>query len=574
MLVQRLGINNVKCFAKGSEIDLLAGRESPHKWVVVYGDNGLGKSTLLRSLGIALTGQPALNTLFSSAEGWVGGRALHASISLSIQKGTGDRSNGAPRTMSIGLGLILVGSRLYEDHSGIHPAHSIFYLERLKEVFTEHGQRTTGKQLDEDVKLFKEHISSDEPKRGWLICGYGPHRRLTGASSELSERIPPDGRAARLVTLFHEGAALTSSERWLLKLHHYASLDKKGGAQRRLDAIVQIINTSLLHGDVQLHEITPEGVFFKTPFSAKIPFGDLSDGYRSVLALTLDVLRHVEYAFDIEDVLEKKGDRWVVTAEGVVLIDEIDAHLHPSWQRTIGAWLHERFPNIQFIVTTHSPLIATRVSETERLHGRAREKKVTPTERKKLRALEAEYERIAPATPTYAGVEAWREDEDRIRLANEKAAYGHRCLYCDHAPVRSVDHQQAKSASADGALAWDNFRPSCGDCNLWKGTMVVVDPLSEDPRVFLQYDVTTGKPAPNPATTRARRKKAENTLRLLDLQTLNDARRAKRHKVVRALAGFVLGEKGYDAAHVLAELSAEEPHRAIVRDLLLDAEAT
>lgn len=363
----------------------------------------------------------------------------------------------------------------------MHPAHSVYPVDRLREVITEHGKRTTVKSLDEDMKLFKEHISSDEPKRGWLVCGYGPHRRLTGSSSELSERIPPDGRAARLVTLFHEGAALTSSERWLLKLHHYASIDKKGGAQRRLDAILQIINTSLLHGDAQLHEITPEGVFFKTPFSSQVPFGDLSDGYRSVLALTLDVLRHVEYAFDIEEVLEKKGDRWVVTAEGVVLIDEIDAHLHPSWQRTIGAWLHERFPNIQFIVTTHSPLIATRVSETEglvvrlvrrkegkgkgevvdviteegtigltadqnltspnfgltstrdvlademaaeieRLRGRAREKKATPTERKKLRALEAEYERIAPATPTYAGVEAWREDEERIRLANEKAA--------------------------------------------------------------------------------------------------------------------------------------------------------
>lgn len=481
MLVQRLVINDIKCFAKGTRVDLLAGRESPHKWVVIYGDNGLGKSTLLRALGIALTGQPALNTLFPSAEGWVQGRAQNAVIGLFIQKGPGDKSSGAPRTRAIRLGLMLVGSRIHKDYWGIHPAHSVYSLERTQAVLTEHGQRTTGKQLDEDVKLFKEHISSDEPKRGWLICGYGPHRRLTGSSSELSERIPPDGRAARLVTLFHEGAALTSSERWLLKLHHYASLDKKGGAQRRLDAIVQIINTSLLHGDVQLHEITPDGVFFKTPFSAKIPFGDLSDGYRSVLALTLDVLRHVEYAFEIEDVLEKKGDRWVVTAEGVVLIDEIDAHLHPSWQRTIGGWLHERFPNIQFIVTTHSPLIATRVSETEglvvrlvrrkegkgkgevvdviteegtigltadqnltspnfgltstrdvlademaaeieRLRGRAREKKVTPTERKKLRALEAEYERIAPATPTYAGVEAWREDEDRIRLANEKAA--------------------------------------------------------------------------------------------------------------------------------------------------------
>src|SRR4051794_35367132 len=67
MLVRRLRIFNVKCFANETAIDLVAGRESPHKWVVVYGDNGLGKRTLLRALGIALTGQPALNTLFPSA---------------------------------------------------------------------------------------------------------------------------------------------------------------------------------------------------------------------------------------------------------------------------------------------------------------------------------------------------------------------------------------------------------------------------------------------------------------------------------------------------------------------------
>ena len=480
MLVHSLELDNVKCFANYTEVDLISDRGHLHKWVVICGDNGLGKSSLLRALGIALTGQPALNTLFPSAEGWVRGREQQASIDVIIEKGSGDKSTGAPRTRPIHLSVGLVGARYFVDRAGVHPAHSTYLYERWQ-TGAKDGLRTSSKQLDEDVKLFKEHISSDEPKRGWLICGYGPHRRLSGASSELSERIPPDGRAARLVTLFHEGAALTSSERWLLKLHHYASLDKKGAGVRRLLAIVQIINTSLLHGNVTLDNITPEGVFFKTPFNARIPFGDLSDGYRSVLALTLDLLRHVEDAFDIEKVLEIKDGRAVVTAEGVVLIDEIDAHLHPSWQRTIGAWLHERFPNIQFIVTTHSPLIATRVSETdglvvrlvrrkegkgkgevvdviteegtfgltadqnltgpnfglsstrdvlteemaaeiERLRGRARAKKATPAERKKLRALEAEYERIAPATPTYAGVEAWREDEERIRLANEKAA--------------------------------------------------------------------------------------------------------------------------------------------------------
>jgi predicted ATP-binding protein involved in virulence len=46
------------------------------------------------------------------------------------------------------------------------------------------------------------------------------------------------------------------------------------------------------------------------------------------------------------------------TASGVVLIDELDIHLHPSWQREIAGWLRNVFPNLQFFVATHSPLVA------------------------------------------------------------------------------------------------------------------------------------------------------------------------------------------------------------------------
>jgi hypothetical protein len=48
----------------------------------------------------------------------------------------------------------------------------------------------------------------------------------------------------------------------------------------------------------------------------------------------------------------------VVTRPGVVLIDEIEAHLHPSWQRDIPEWFKQHFPQVQFFVTTHSPLVA------------------------------------------------------------------------------------------------------------------------------------------------------------------------------------------------------------------------
>jgi hypothetical protein len=69
-------------------------------------------------------------------------------------------------------------------------------------------------------------IATDEEQRGWLLCGYGPHRRLTGASSDIAEQVPSHGRAARLMTLFHEKAALTSAERWLIELDHAAQKER------------------------------------------------------------------------------------------------------------------------------------------------------------------------------------------------------------------------------------------------------------------------------------------------------------------------------------------------------------
>ncbi|MEP7125792.1 MAG: hypothetical protein ABJE95_32980 [Byssovorax sp.] len=154
-----------------------------------------------------------------------------------------------------------------------------------------------------------------------------------------------------------------------------------------------------------------------------------------------------------------------------------------------------------------------------------------------------------------------------------QSAYGHRCLYCDHSPTRSIDHRDAKSAGVADAFEWKNFRPSCGDCNRLKGTLATVDPVTADPFAFLEFDVTTGKPAARSTATRARRTKAETTLRLLNHPTFNDARRAKRKRVVDVLRRFTENEKGFDAARVLEELAANEPHRAIVRDLVLDAEA-
>ncbi|RVU83713.1 hypothetical protein EOL70_15415 [Leucothrix sargassi] len=79
----------------------------------------------------------------------------------------------------------------------------------------------------------------------------------------------------------------------------------------------------------------------------------LSDGYRTTLAMVMDIAaRMAEANPEMEDPLN---------TEGVVLIDEVDLHLHPGWQQTILLDLMRTFPNIQFIVSTHSPQVVSSV---------------------------------------------------------------------------------------------------------------------------------------------------------------------------------------------------------------------
>ena len=81
----------------------------------------------------------------------------------------------------------------------------------------------------------------------------------------------------------------------------------------------------------------------------KIPFPALSDGYRAFLGWIGDLLYHVCQTCPPENKLQEN--------KGIVMIDEIDLHLHPKWQMTILPTLSKCLQNIQFIVTSHSPLV-------------------------------------------------------------------------------------------------------------------------------------------------------------------------------------------------------------------------
>ena len=75
----------------------------------------------------------------------------------------------------------------------------------------------------------------------------------------------------------------------------------------------------------------------------------LSQGEKSLMALVGDIARRLAM---LNPALENP-----LAGDGIVLIDEVDLHLHPSWQRRLCERLTETFPNCQFVLTTHSPLV-------------------------------------------------------------------------------------------------------------------------------------------------------------------------------------------------------------------------
>jgi hypothetical protein len=157
------------------------------------------------------------------------------------------------------------------------------------------------------------------------------------------------------VSLFNDEAQLRDAEEWLLRIDYSASKDSpiKERQSHRL-AQVKGLLTSILPDvtNIRITQPTEERptptVEFET-FSGWVPLRALGHGYRSMIAWMVDFAsRMVERYPDSPNPLAEPA---------VVLVDEIDLHLHPKWQRELTGHLLRLFPNTQFIVTAHSPLI-------------------------------------------------------------------------------------------------------------------------------------------------------------------------------------------------------------------------
>ena len=334
-----LEVENVRCFAERQRLDCSDEHGNPFRWVLILGDNGVGKTTLLQCLAW-------MRPVISSVEG--DSHALETEPALSNEENRVWDSLirvGGEGDVKVNLKAKLSAGQCFGNEK----------TESINEpVVTEVDMTGSNGLLQESTS--RRHDISDKLRNtvsNLAMFGYGAARR-PGTLRE--------GRPDALASLFQDSTELYDAEDVLLKLDHRAakSEDRQDGQDRKiLDRVKKILATTLpdiergenirIFGPAMFGPSTaPSGVRFRTPYGL-VPLSALSLGYQTTLTWVVDLaLRLFEHYPESPDSLSEPG---------IVLIDNIDLHLHPRWQRRVMENLSSCFPAIQFIATAHSPLI-------------------------------------------------------------------------------------------------------------------------------------------------------------------------------------------------------------------------
>jgi energy-coupling factor transporter ATP-binding protein EcfA2 len=321
-----VSLENARCFGPKQTLDLSDCDGCPAAWTVILGDNGVGKTTLLQAIaGLEpirrtheekTTFDPLLITNKDD-------------LSLPLLRAPYDRPLNIDAKFSIGR--------------------------RLKSKDGKHGVFETGVSIDPpaafQANLMKQgaHYERISP----LACyGYGATRR-----PGLDVSMGGDVASTNSITLFSGYSDLINPEEWLLRADYAATKAETGDTKKTYRERFELVKQTLIGILPDVDDLTIRGpdsklsqpvALFHTPYG-EVRFQSLGIGYRTMIAWMVDLAARM---------MRRYPDSPNPIAEpAVVLVDEIDLHLHPTWQRKLMGYLSERFINTQFIVTAHSPLV-------------------------------------------------------------------------------------------------------------------------------------------------------------------------------------------------------------------------
>ena len=337
----KLKLENIRSFGELQCLNLMDGEGRPAQWTLILGDNGVGKTTLLQCLARM---RPKFNE--PSEDDGPPSNPVEPELCReednSVLKGlTRSSTDGVAKICAeIMVGRTFDGPKEQENHQ-ITTSIKITRSEGSIE------------KVDPDGSYNGDPV---EP----LVLAYGAGRhmgitnfaKLTGSSSTDS--------------LFDAAAELFDAEEMLYQLDYHQLKDGPHAKKLLLASLTKLLAEILpalnSPDDIDIRGLRllgskeeDGGVWVKTP-SGIVELKQLSLGYQTVVALMADIAwRMLNHYPDYENPLLEPA---------IVIIDEIDLHLHPKWQRTIRKHLIHHFPAVQFITTAHSPLMAQDALDT------------------------------------------------------------------------------------------------------------------------------------------------------------------------------------------------------------------
>jgi uncharacterized protein (TIGR02646 family) len=302
IFMERIEIKNFKAI---SELTIYFPKSDTKQegWLMLLGENGVGKSTFLQAMALTLAGKSYLDKLHK-------------------------------------LGVNAADVLKHGEKSG--------YVK----IFLEDNDSPLTIEFNTENKKIRSSVTTSFA----YLLGYGSTRLFP------SKKIKPEsGRGrVRLMNLFDPGVGLTDARKWLLE----TDIKKYSQAAIALkDLLLLDTKNILVKKDNNIFVQYEDGEFDE--------LGELSDGYKSIIAVTVDIMKTFMPAETNSNIRSTMED-----AEGIVLLDEIGTHLHPRWRMKVVESFRRAFPRLQFIVTTHDPLCLRGIGKGEVVVFQKDEKRV------------------------------------------------------------------------------------------------------------------------------------------------------------------------------------------------------
>lgn len=320
------------------------------------GNNGAGKTSVFRALCLAILGdvlnssgfqaeylvRRTTNSLIDAQEKivtlmrslYVDKKHNTAACYVDILLHNSDKLEGAIRSFSVTLPDRVFGLGLVERSGDTEIVKGV--LSHIP-VTDAHDDREVL-----EVSILN-HPLRYEASPAFLLMGYGANRRTERPEgySEQNRGL----RYRRVAGLFEDHLGLVPFTYGCLQLKDLDYFDEAR----------ELLN-SLLPDEVKLTNQRDSNLLpLFNRDGLLLPFNALSDGFRTFIGWVWDMLLHIARVQPKEG---KENQPKLADMTGIVIVDEIDLFLHPEWQRVVVPTVAKTFPNLQFLFSSHSPLVA------------------------------------------------------------------------------------------------------------------------------------------------------------------------------------------------------------------------